>query len=115
MTLEEKYINELYSLKEFRRLLELKDIINNKYKKEIISFKTNESMYNEAKLKGYLTEDITNSFIRAKTNLYQMEEVKEYFKLESFINKKLKDDFNDIKKSISNKFLTQNEFLKSCK
>ena len=96
------YINEIKYLNEFKRLKELKNIIDNKYYKEILSFKTNQEKYNEA-IKypnNYNLEDLKKRFIDSKKELYSKEEVKEYFKLENYIQEILNDDFNKIKNSI---------------
>ena len=108
--LVDEYFNELINDECFKELLELKKIINDKYQKLIISFKTNESIYNEAKEKNYLTDEIRNNFKNSKINLYSKEEVKRYFELERIINLKLKNDFNEIKENISNK-LTKDDWL----
>ena len=108
--LVDEYLNELTNDDDFKELLELKKIINDKYQKLIISFKTNESIYNEAKEKNYLTSEIKNNFLNSKVNLYSKEEVKRYFELERVINSKLKEDFNEIKENISNK-LTKDDWL----
>ena len=48
MELVDEYLNELYESLEFKRLLELKNLIDDKYKLEILNFKTAEDKYNEA-------------------------------------------------------------------
>lgn len=108
--LVDEYFNELINDDSFKELLELKKIINDKYQKLIVSFKTNESIYNEAKEKNYLTNEIRDNFKNSKINLYSKEEVKRYFELERIINLKLKNDFNEIKENISNK-LTKDDWL----
>lgn len=118
MELVDEYLNELYESLEFKRLLELKNLIDDKYKLEILNFKTAEDKYNEAlKYPSYYPniEELRNSFSKAKANLYSKDEVKEYLKLESFINKKLELDINNIKESISNKFILTKPFNLSCK
>ena len=104
------YIDELKEKEEFKRLLELKVIIEKKYSNLIISLKTKEAFYLEAidKEGHYDLAKVKQDFINAKTNLYSKEEVKEYFELERKINKIMENDFNDIKKSISNKFSINN-------
>lgn len=107
----ELYIKELKDSYEFKRLLELKDIINNKYSKQIISLKTKEAKYLEAKeYKDYYPNfiEIQNGFKEAKKELYSKEEVKEYFKLERMIQESLDKDINSLMESISNKFKTKN-------
>lgn len=107
------YINEIESSDDFKRLVELKNIINNDYKKEIISFKTLESKYLDAsKNKDYYPNfsQIKTDFINAKAKLYSHEEVKEYFDLERKINDYINKDIDEIKSSISNKFKSSNMF-----
>ena len=103
-----EYVNEIKNDPLFIELLELKKIINDKYQKLIISFKTNESLYNDAKEGNYLTKDITNKLINSKKELYNKEEVKRYFELERLFDEKLNSDFNEIKENISNKFESSN-------
>ena len=100
------YLIELENKEEFKRLLFLKKEIEKKYSNLIIAMKTKEAIYLEAKDKKdhYDLEKAKKEFSIAKVNLYSKEEVKEYFMLENKINRMLDEDFNDIKKSISNKF-----------
>lgn len=100
------YYNDLKNSDDYKRLLELKEYINTNYKNLIIGMKTKESIYLDAKEKGYLDNKIQTDFMNAKTKLYEKEEVKEYFRLEAKINEELTKDFNDLKKAISNKFET---------
>ena len=105
MELSDKYIEELKNTKEFIRLLELKKIIDEKYKLLIVSLRTKESYYLESLEKDYLdNKKALNEYMEVKSKLYSKEEVKEYLTLEKKISKIITDDFNDIKKSISNKF-----------
>lgn len=101
------YLIELENKEEFIELLNLKKEIEKKYGNLIISMKTKEAIYLEAldKKEHYDLEKVKKEFIEAKTNLYSKEEVKRYFLLENRINQILNNDFNEIKKSISNKFL----------
>ena len=97
------YFNELKETTDYKRLKELKSIIDNKYSKEIIAFKTLESKYND--LLKYNDEKIIKEakdrFIDSKIKLYSKEEIKEYFEIQNKLDIMLKNDFNDIKKSIS--------------
>ena len=107
------YIDEIESSDDFKRLIELKNKINNDFKKEIISFKTLESKYLDAsKNKDYYPNfnQIKTDFINAKAKLYSHEEVKEYFDLERKINDYINKDIDEIKSSISNKFKSSNMF-----
>ena len=104
--LAKDYVNKIEELEEFKRLLELKRIIDKKYALLIISFKTKEAAFLEAKERPdiFNLDEAKKNFVEAKSKLYSKEEVKEYFILERKINKTLEDDMNDLKKSISNKF-----------
>ena len=103
-----KYVDDIKNTKEFIRLIELKNIINKKYALLIISFKTKEAEYLEAKDRPEIfnLEERKKAFIDAKAKLYSKDEVKEYFVLESKINVILENDMNELKESISNKFKT---------
>ena len=103
MDLSLDYFNELKNLPEFKRLIELKQIIDTKYKNEIIAFKTKESLYLESlKNDYYLGKDkIKKDFILAKSNLYKKEEVKEYFDIQNKLDLILKNDFKDIRENMS--------------
>lgn len=102
------YVNEIKNSEEFKELIGLRDIIDSKYKDLIIKFKTCESLYLEAKERNYLDNSIIKNFSEAKRNLYSKDEVKKYFELESKLNLKLNNDFNEIKENISNKFSLNN-------
>lgn len=109
MTLDEMYIEKLKEEPELKRLLELKDIINKKYVLKIVSFKNKEALYLEAKENKYLDYNkAKEEFIKIKKELYSIPEVKEYFLLERKINEMIESDLNEIKSSISNKFIKNN-------
>ncbi len=103
MDLSLDYFNELKNLPEFKRLIELKQIIDTKYKNEIIAFKTKESLYLESLKNDYYPDKdkIKKDFILAKSNLYKKEEVKEYFDIQNKLDLLLKNDFIDIRENIS--------------
>jgi hypothetical protein len=106
--MENKYVDIIVNTEEFKRLKELKIIIDNKYTKEIISFKRCEANYLEAsENKQYYSnfDEIQRKFSEAKAVLYNKEEVKEYLKLEREIQDILTNDFNELKKAISPKFV----------
>lgn len=110
----DKYIEIIINTDEFKRLKELKKIIDEKYTKEIVIFKRCEANYLEAsEHKEYYSnyDEITRKLSEAKATLYNKEEVKEYLKLERTIQEMLNDDFNELKQAISNKFGT-NKTLK---
>lgn len=103
-----EYVDTIVNTNEFKRLKELKSIIDKMYSLLIISFKTKEAEYIEAKERPeiYDLDSKKKEFMEAKTKLYSKEEVKEYFKLEAKINEILENDMNELKESISNKFKT---------
>ena len=103
MDLANKYFEELKNTDKFKRLIELNNIIKDKYKKEIVSFKTAESFYLEAKDNEYYPDKdkIIKRFKEAKINLYSKPEVKEYFILQNELDNILKEDFAEIRSSIS--------------
>ncbi len=102
----DRYIDELSNDNDFIELIELRKTIDEKYKKEILIFKTKEEAYLEAeKYQGYI--DISNlrrELSQAKANLYAKPEVSLYFDLERKIQDKINQDIDRIKKSVSNKF-----------
>ncbi len=103
----DNYFNNLIELPEFKRLLELKDIIRKKYSLLIVGFKTNEANYEEAKRYKNYMEDfdlLREKLVESKRKLYEKEEVKEYFELEKKIQGIINDDLNELKDSISERF-----------
>ena len=103
MSLAQNYFNELKDTNDFKRLLELKKIIDDKYMKEINNFKRCEELYFESKSNKYYPDKdgIRNKYLEAKTILYNKTEVKEYLDIQAKLDDILKKDFEDIKKSIS--------------
>ena len=103
MEYSEKYFIELKDTSDFKRLLELKKIIDNKYKKEINVFNRAKELYLESNNNKYYPnkEKIKKEYLESKTNLYNKEEVKEYLAIQAKLDEILKNDFEDIKKSIS--------------
>lgn len=100
-------ISEIIASTDFLRLKELKKIIDEKYKKEIWTFKRAESIYNDAlPNKNYYKDfdKISLNLSNAKNDLYSMPEVIEYKILEEKINKMLISLSNDITNIMSNKF-----------
>lgn len=97
------YFNKLIELPEFKRLLELKDIIKTKYALLIVGFKTNEANYEEAKrYKDYMPDfdALREKLVESKRKLYEKEEVKEYFSLEKKIQAIINEDLDTLKASI---------------
>jgi hypothetical protein len=105
--LVKEYIDEIENSDDFKRLLELKDLINKEYAPLIISFKMKEAEYMEAKERPEIFDlnQKQKEFSIAKANLYSKEYVKEYFMLEEKINKNINKDLDELKDLISNKFL----------
>lgn len=105
--LAEEYVNSLLTEKDMIKLIELKKVIDNKYRHLIVKFKNLEVKYFEAKsISNYYPNfnDLQNEFKNAKAELYSKEEVIEYFKLERKIQAQINDDINELKEEISNKF-----------
>lgn len=112
--MESKYVDIIINTDEFKRLKELKKIIDQKYAKEIVVFKRCEANYLEASQhKEYYPNfnEIVKKLSEAKSVLYNKEEVKEYLLLERTIQEMLTNDFNELKQSISSKLGT-NKTLK---
>ncbi len=102
-------IEEIINSDDFKRLKELKYIIDNKYIKDILKFKRCESLYNDAlpNFKYYSNfEEIKLNLSNAKNILYSYPEVKEYLSLEKKLNTLLISISNDIASTMSNKFKT---------
>ena len=108
----DSYLEELYNKPEFIRIIELKKLIDEKYKKEIISLKTKESLYLDSLRYSNNDNKLKEDYNNAKIKLYSMPEVKEYLKCELIINECLDNDLNDIKKEISNKFRLSTSYFK---
>ncbi|MBR4497027.1 MAG: hypothetical protein IKP12_07855 [Acholeplasmatales bacterium] len=105
----DNYFNNLIELPEFKRLLELKDIIRKKYALLIVGFKTNEANYEDAKRYKNHMDDfdlLREKLVESKRKLYEKEEVKEYFELEKKIQNIINTDLDYLKESISPKFKT---------
>ena len=103
----DEYINEIKNSDDFKKLIELKKLIDSKYQSLIMSFNVKRDNYFEAeKNKNYYQDFdlIKKEYIDIKTQLFSKEEVKEYINLENKINNRLDEDFNMVKESISSKF-----------
>ncbi len=99
--LADLYADQLIHSSDFMRLLELKELIKKELSNKIIAFKTAEAKYGNY---HPVLKEYQRKFTVAKTNLYSEAYVKEYIQLERKIQSSLNADFNDLKKSISNKF-----------
>lgn len=105
--LAEEYAEDIIASKDFQRLLELKEEIKKNLSKKIISFKTAEAKYMEAKSYGNYhpnLKEYQEAFVSAKASLYSEALVKEYKELEQKLQERLNQDINDLKQSVSNKF-----------
>ena len=94
------YVNEITDNDDFKKLIELKKIIDSKYKNDIIALKTAESKYLEASNYGKYypnLEELRRDFSNKKKELYSKEEVREYFDLERKINELINNDINELK------------------
>ena len=99
------YVKEITNKDNFKRLLELKKIIDSKYADLIIAFKTAESRYLEASNYGNYypnLENIRKDFSNKKKELYSKLEVKEYLELERSINDSINNDINELKDIVLN-------------
>ena len=97
------YVSDITNNDNFKKLIELKKIIDDKYKKEIIAFKTAESKYLEASNYGKYypnLEELRRDFSNKKKELYSKEEVREYFDLERKINESINNDINELKEIV---------------
>ena len=112
------YFNKLIGLPQFKRLLELKEIIKTKYSLLIVGFKTNEANYEEAKrYKNYMNDfdALRNKLVESKRKLYEKEEVKEYFSLEREIQEIINKDMDLLKETISKDYLKPRKCMLSRK
>lgn len=101
------YANTIINSSEFKRMKELRGCIKTTLSGKIMAFKTAEAKFFEAKEYGTFHPDLKKYqqlYVEKKKNLYEDPMIIEYKKLERTIQKKLDDDLNDLKKSISNKF-----------
>jgi len=110
--LADEYADSFINSVQFERFLEVNKEIKEKLAKEIIAFKTAESIYTDALSYGKYHPDLEKykkRLIETKTKLYSHPLMIEYKKLEFELQSKLNMDLNDLKKSISNKLeITKN-------
>lgn len=105
--LADSYAEEFMKCSDFSRLLELKKWIKENLTALIVKFKTTEAKYLEAKQYGEYhpnLKEYQKAFVAAKARLYQEAAVQEYLELESKLQRRLDEDLNKLKKSVSNKF-----------
>lgn len=101
------YADDIINSVEFKRLLELKELIRKNLSGKIMAFKTAEAKYLEAKAYGKYhpnLEEYKELFIKTKTALYSHPYVKEYKELEMKIQDSINKDINELKSAISNTF-----------
>ena len=104
--LADLYAEKILNSDDFKRFVELNKIIKKELSKEILSFKREESIYNDASKYGKYHPDLKKyqvNLSEAKRKLYSNPLMIEYKKLELKIQSDLNNDFNELKKSISNK------------
>ena len=105
--LAEEYADDFIESEDFKRLIELKEIIKKQLSGKIISFKTKEAKYIEAKKYGKYHPDLEryqSDFVEAKKSLYNEPLIIEYKKTERKLQEMLDSDMNSLKKVVSNKF-----------
>ena len=104
--LADLYAEKIIKSDDFKRFIELNKLIKSNLSKEIIAFKTAESLYNDACQYGKYHPDLKKYQLRlseTKKNFYSNPLMIEYKKLEFKIQSELNSDFNELKKAISNK------------
>lgn len=99
-------IDEIKNTNEYKTLIKLNSLILTKYRDEIKEYTKTFNIFNEAfKIgKDYYPnfKEVANNYSKAKTNLYEKEEVKKYFELENKINDKLDIISKELIKAVSN-------------
>lgn len=113
-TFTNQYIEEIKQNDDFIQYLKLKDIINISYKKEIIRLKNAEALYLDSKEHPINYPDLKKvqlSFVEAKKCLYEKEEVHQFFTLEKKIQRRIDQDLDELKNTVSNKFSTSTNFF----
>lgn len=106
-----EYAQAIIESSDFKRMLELRECIKKTLAGKIMAFKTAEAKFLEAREYGLYHPDLKKyqkQYIEKKKSLYENPLIMEYKKLERSIQKKLDDDMDDLKKSISNKFHLSN-------
>ena len=98
---------------EYKRLVELRSIIDEKYEKEITEFKKQNEEYNRLvsindKYSNKYKEAL-KKFVEAKNRLYQKEEVIEYIKNERIIQTRLNALSKNIAEVVSDNIKVPNE------
>jgi cell fate (sporulation/competence/biofilm development) regulator YlbF (YheA/YmcA/DUF963 family) len=109
--------NVLDEIKEkfhFKKLSQLKSIIDKTYEKEIKQFDQAKKEYDEIMEQGGTFhkryQEVAKNLSFAKEILYNKNEVKEYMTIEKNIQFELNDLLNSIAKTVSKEIQTPNEF-----
>lgn len=105
--LAQQYAQTIIDSDDFRELLVLKEHIKKELSLKIIAFKTAEAKYLDAKQYGKYHPDLKKYqtlFLEKKKALYEEPMIMKYKSLERKIQYRLDTDFDDLKKSISNKY-----------
>lgn len=108
----EQIINQAYDLadalkenKEYKELIELKELINDKYKDELKKYKDSFKKFDFAyKMKDYYPDfkKVSLLYQECKKDLFEKEEVKRYFELEKIVNDKLNIIAKELISAVSN-------------
>lgn len=101
------YINELTGSPDFKEMLRLKALIDEKYIEQVAKMQMAKERYFEAmKYQEYYTNfnELRDDYQRKKQELFSLGEVKRYIALERKIDNELKDISNQLAASMSNKF-----------
>ena len=105
---------EIKNTEDYKRLIELKKIIDSKYSKEINAFKEHTEEYNKLILSNdkYSSKfkESSSNLIDSKVSLYVKEEVVEYFKIERIIQEELNKFSKEIAKAVSKNISVPNDF-----
>jgi len=114
ITLTYELVDEIKDSKEYKKLLELKVVIakTEEIQNLISNFNKLNNQYNEVAKYGKYHPDlkkVQKEFSIAKDLLYNNEVVKEYRRLEKFIQKKLDEISRSLAESISKKIKYPNE------
>lgn len=106
--------DEIKSSDSFKKLKSLKELIDQKYKDEIIAFKNASLKYNEIMETGGTYhpdfKETVKVFSLNKRVLFEKKEAKAYLELESLIQKELDDISRSLGELVSTHIKTPNEF-----
>lgn len=97
-------VKEFNDSLEFIEYTKLKNEIENKYYKEILSFTLAKSKLDDAKRYNLDLTNYKKALVQAKEKLYSIDIVKRYLELEHILQQRLDNISNDIASYYSNKF-----------